>query len=154
VTKACLLTDVNGQRPQSQEFGRVTYISSRIVTTLGFTALLWSILSGCSQTPSQPAPLPPQGAKAVIDPRNCKKPEWPVEWSPYHDLREPYVVKMRFHVDANGHATGAEVVRSGGSKRLDQATIDALIICKFKPALENGTPIEGYAEIEYIWKFH
>src|SRR5258708_30126718 len=129
----------------------MTHISSTLVALLGSTSLLWSILSGCSHTPTQPTPLPPQDAKAHIDPLYCKNPAWPAEWSPYLRLGEQYVVKMRFHVDANGQAIGAEVVRSGGSKRLDQATIDALIICKFKPALENGKPVEGYAKIEYIW---
>jgi TonB family protein len=47
---------------------------------------------------------------------------------------------------------GGEVDSSSGYERLDRATIDALIICKFKPALENGKPVEGDAVITYIWR--
>jgi TonB family protein len=129
----------------------VTHVSLASITSLVFTSLLWSVLSGCSQTPNQSTPLPPQGLKAAIDPtQHCKKPDFKPEWWSSLRLNDPSVV-IRFHVTADGHAIGAEVVRSSGSRDLDQAAIDALLICKFRPALENGKPVEGYADIQYIW---
>jgi len=109
------------------------------------TEIQWKI----AYESTQPAPLPPHDAKAAIDPRKCVKPAYPAG-----SLRpgEQRVVKMKFHVNANEDAVGGEVVRSSGSRRLDQAAIDALIVCRFKPALEEGKPVEGYAEIDYIWK--
>jgi TonB family protein len=62
------------------------------------------------------------------------------------------MTRIRFTIDANGDATATEVLRSGGSRRLDQATIDALIQCKFKARIKDGQPVESYQELDYIWK--
>jgi protein TonB len=35
---------------------------------------------------------------------------------------------------------------------LDRAALDALSLCKFKPATSNGSPEAGWAQIAYDWK--
>ena len=65
--------------------------------------------------------------------------------------------KIRFTVDANGVVSKAEVATSAGSGRearlLDNAAIDALSKCRFKPGNdEQGKPVGGTTVVEYVWK--
>jgi TonB family protein len=85
----------------------------------------------------------------VIVARPCARPEYP---KAAREAGQQGVSRVRFHIDANGNALGAEVVRSSGSHRLDKATIDALIGCKFNPQLKDGQPVESYQEIDYTWQ--
>jgi periplasmic protein TonB len=67
------------------------------------------------------------------------------------------ITKVRFTVGADGKLANAEVVRSAGSSRehrlLDRLAVSKLSECTFKPgADENGKPIGGSFDVEYVWK--
>jgi periplasmic protein TonB len=64
---------------------------------------------------------------------------------------------MRFTIGADGKMTNAEVVRSAGSSRehrlLDRLAIQKFSECTFKPGLdENGKPVGGVMNVEFVWK--
>jgi protein TonB len=67
--------------------------------------------------------------------------------------------KVRFNVGPDGKLAGAEVVRSAGPTRehkmLDRIALSKLSECTFKPgADENGAPIGGTFEVEYVWRIN
>ena len=67
------------------------------------------------------------------------------------------ITKVRFTVGADGKLANAEVVRSAGSSRehrlLDRLAVSKLSECTFKPgADENGKPVGGSFDVEYVWK--
>ena len=59
---------------------------------------------------------------------------------------------LAFLIDVNGAAPEGKIERSSGSRRLDDAALKALGLCKFKPATTDGTPERAWARIEYEWK--
>ncbi len=97
----------------------------------------------------RPAPVGPQRTSAVVDARNCTKPEYPPQ-----SLRaqEEGLVVLRFLIGADGTAIESGVEKSSGFRRLDEAARRALALCKFKPGTEEGKVVQSWARIEYQWK--
>jgi protein TonB len=54
-------------------------------------------------------------------------------------------------VGADGRVTSARVQHSSGSRELDRAALQALSLCKFKPATNDGVPEAGWAQLAYVW---
>lgn len=59
---------------------------------------------------------------------------------------------MQFTVGTNGKLVGSAVVKSSGFRELDQAALQALIHCRFKPAYRDGKPVQAAFYIEYRWQ--
>jgi protein TonB len=98
----------------------------------------------------RPAPVAaPQRTSAVVDARNCSKPEYPPQ-----SLRaqEEGLVVLQFLIGADGTAIESKVEKSSGYRRLDEAARRALSLCKFKPGTEEGKAVQSWARIEYQWK--
>lgn len=95
------------------------------------------------------APTPPARTAAVVDARNCAKPEYPPA-----SLRsqETGLVVLQFLIGTDGVAIESKVEKSSGFRRLDEAARHALLLCKFKPGAEEGKPVKSWARIEYQWK--
>jgi len=55
-------------------------------------------------------------------------------------------------VGPDGRVTSARVQHTSGYRDLDHAAIQALSLCKFKPATSNGVPEAGWAQLAYVWK--
>ncbi len=65
--------------------------------------------------------------------------------------------RVRFTVGADGRITASEVVRSSGPsrehKQMDRVTLSKLSSCAFSPGTdENGRPVGGTMEVDYVWK--
>lgn len=94
-------------------------------------------------------PAPPARTAAVVDARNCSKPEYPPA-----SLRaqETGLVVLQFLIGTDGNAIESKIERSSGFRRLDEAARQALSLCKFKPGTEDGKSVQSWARIEYQWK--
>ena len=80
----------------------------------------------------------------------CLGPEYPAE-----SLRAKNegAVTVQYTVSAEGKVIGTQVVKSSGFDALDQATMKAFSLCKFKPGRNNeGIPIESSVKMKFIWK--
>ena len=108
-------------------------------------------------TPAPPTPTveakaverPPVRVPPVIDAaRNCKKPAYP---SASVRLGEKGTVLLRFLIDTDGRVKSSEVQTSSGHQRLDEAAREALSLCRFKPGLSDGKPVEAWATLRYTW---
>lgn len=61
-------------------------------------------------------------------------------------------MSLRFLVDVDGKVIQAEVEKSSGFKRLDEAARSGLSRCIFKPATVDGKPEQGWASMKYTWR--
>ena len=103
--------------------------------------------------PAQPAPAAkapsgPARTPAVVDFNTCSKPEYPKS-----SLRneETGTSTILFKIAADGSVQGAAIQKSSGFRDLDRAAMAALSKCRFKPATENGTPVESSQPVQYVW---
>ncbi|OGA56246.1 MAG: hypothetical protein A3F77_18125 [Betaproteobacteria bacterium RIFCSPLOWO2_12_FULL_67_28] len=107
--------------------------------------------------PARPAPPPPPPAKprepvragAVVDARDCEKPAYP---SAALRANETGIVLLSFLIDVDGKVLQGKVERSSGYRRLDDAALNGLSLCRFKPATVDGKPERTWSRIEYQWK--
>jgi protein TonB len=95
------------------------------------------------------APAPPARTAAVVDARNCSKPEYPAAAL---RAQEEGLVVLQFLIGVDGTAVDSKVEKTSGFRRLDEAARRALVLCKFKPGTESGMPVQSWARIEYLWK--
>lgn len=103
---------------------------------------------------SAPVPAPvvraePVRVAAVVNSANCEKPDYP---SASRRLEEEGTVSLRFLVGVDGKVIQAEVEKSSGFKRLDEAARAGLSRCAFKPATVDGKPEQGWATMKYTWR--
>ncbi|MDB5746837.1 MAG: transporter substrate-binding protein [Massilia sp.] len=105
-----------------------------------------------AETPAQPTtPTPTSGAirSAVLaDASGCAKPAYPIGAARNGDTG---TVTLALLVGTDGRVTGSRVQKSSGSRDLDRAAVNALSLCQFKPAMHNGVPEAGWAQIAYVW---
>ena len=109
-----------------------------------------------AETPAQPpASTPGSGANSgamrsavLADASGCVKPEYPLNAARNGDTG---TVTLALLVGTDGRVTGSRVQKSSGSRDLDRAAVNALSQCQFKPAMNNGVPEAGWAQIAYVW---
>ncbi len=108
--------------------------------------------------PAPPAPAAPRRAvsPAALNVQSCAPTG---EDYPPAALRAEATgtTRIRFTIDATGKMTNSEVVRSAGPSRehraLDRVALTKLSECRFRPGTdENGNPMGGSTEVEYVWK--
>jgi protein TonB len=105
------------------------------------------VLAGTAQAQTQiqtTTLVPPQ----LVPASRCAKPAYPID-----ALRAEAagVVTMRFLIGADGAVLDTKLVKSSGNASLDQAAIDALSKCRFKPTTVDGKLVEHWQEVKYTW---
>ena len=106
-----------------------------------------------SEAPPAPAAQPSansgQMRNAVLaDANGCAKPDYPVRAA---RNGETGTVTLALLVGADGRVQQSRVQSSSGSRDLDRAAVNALSLCQFQPANNNGIPEAGWAQIAYVW---
>ena len=86
---------------------------------------------------------------AVVNAAQCEKPEYP---SASRRLEEEGTVHLRFLVGVDGKVMQAEIEKSSGYKRLDEAARAGLAKCQFRPATVDGKPEQAWASMRYTWR--
>lgn len=110
------------------------------------------------QKPPAPAPAPvpvpaarPSAARAAgLDTsQSCAAPQYPQD---AEDMEQTGISVLQFLIGTDGSVEKAEVASSSGHDELDQAALQALAQCRFKPALgADGQPQEAWTRIRYVW---
>jgi protein TonB len=85
----------------------------------------------------------------LADANGCALPDYPAGAA---RRGETGTVTLALLVGANGKVQSSRVQQSSGSRDLDKAAVNALSLCQFKPAMNNGVPEAGWAQIAYVWK--
>ena len=107
--------------------------------------------------PATPAPVapptpaaPPVRTGAVIQAgATCAKPDYP---SASRRLEEEGTVTLKFLIGVDGRVMQAEVEKTSGFRRLDEAARNALSKCQFRPGTVDGKPEQSWASIKYTWR--
>ncbi len=101
--------------------------------------------------PAPPAPAAPAvRTSAVIQAgATCAKPDYP---SASRRLEEEGTVTLKFLIGVDGRVIQAEVEKTSGFQRLDEAARNALSKCQFKPGTVDGKPEQSWASIKYTWR--
>ncbi|HYD81291.1 MAG TPA: TonB family protein [Paucimonas sp.] len=108
--------------------------------------------------PTFARPQPPVDAKpaagpsrvaAVVDFSTCAKPEYPRN---SQRNEEQGTVTLAFLIGVDGSVKEAKIEKSSGFRELDRAAQRGLSQCKFKPALVEGKPQEGWSSVQYVWR--
>ena len=103
-------------------------------------------------TPAAPAApaAPAVRTSAVIQAgASCAKPDYP---SASRRLEEEGTVTLKFLIGVDGRVMQAEVEKTSGFQRLDEAARNALSKCQFKPGTVDGKPEQSWASIRYTWR--
>jgi len=107
--------------------------------------------------PSTPAPTAirsVQDRQAVPDTvargRRLSKPPYP---QISIRLSEEGTVRLRLFIDAEGRVEKAEVEKTSGYPRLDEAAMNhALRSWRFNPAVKAGQPVASWVTINFVWQ--
>ena len=102
-------------------------------------------------TPPAAAPTAPAiRTGAVIQPgAHCAKPDYP---SASRRMEEEGTVTLKFLIGVDGKVMQADIEKSSGFKRLDEAARNALSKCQFRPGTVDGKPEQSWASIKYTWR--
>jgi len=99
------------------------------------------LLQGCLSSPQ------PQNH---ADPSKCLGPAYPPDAL---KAKEEGTVTMDLLISTTGYVKDSKILTSSGYPDLDQAALDGLSKCHFKPmTYYNGTPMEGWKTMQYVWK--
>ncbi len=99
--------------------------------------------------PAAPA-TPAVRVGATIQPgAHCAKPDYP---SASRRLEEEGTVTLKFLIGADGRVLQAEIEKTSGFNRLDEAARNALSKCQFRPGTVDGKPEQSWASIKYTWR--
>jgi protein TonB len=111
------------------------------------------------QPPADPGPATPSATPAsestgamrtavLADANGCAKPDYPARAA---RNGETGTVSLALLVGTDGRVAGSRIQHSSGSRELDKAAVQALSMCKFKPATNGGVPEQAWAQIAYVW---
>jgi bla regulator protein BlaR1 len=117
------------------------------IPILGLAAACLSMYVQASAHPAIDA-----AAFAVRAPRvnfnSCAKPNYPA--ADIAALHEG-TVTLGFEIDSHGRIMRSAVSRSSGYASMDSAALNAIRLCSFQPAMQNGKPIASPMRIQYVW---
>jgi len=118
---------------------------------------------------AEPTPRPPQPAQtqatvqpattsssnsgtvrsiALAEASGCATPEYPARAVRNGDSG---TVVLALLIGTDGRVTSARVQKTSGSRDLDKAALNALSLCQFKPAMNNGVPEAGWGQLAFVW---
>ena len=96
------------------------------------------------------APSPSIRTGAAIQPgASCAKPDYP---SASRRLEEEGTVSLKFLIGVDGRVLQAEIEKTSGFPRLDEAARNALSKCQFRPGTIDGKAEQSWASIKYTWR--
>jgi protein TonB len=82
------------------------------------------------------------------DANSCALPDYPPSAA---RNGETGTTTLALLVGTDGRVSSARIQQSSGSRTLDRAALNALSMCKFKPAMNKGVPEAGWAQMAYVW---
>ena len=101
-------------------------------------------------TPAAPPSSNPgqMGSAVLANADGCAKPDYPINAARNGDTG---TVTLALLVGADGRVQDARVQKTSGHRELDRAALNALSLCQFKPAMNNGVAQAGWGQIAYVW---
>ncbi|MES2151971.1 MAG: M56 family metallopeptidase [Pseudomonadota bacterium] len=90
----------------------------------------------------------PNRVPPVADFSSCKKPRWPTE-----SLQAEHTgtVTLKFLIGEQGQVLDSQLKTSSGHPLLDEAARNGIQLCHFKPARQDGVPVQSWMQMKYVW---
>lgn len=109
------------------------------------------VAAAAAPTPSPAAPPAPaiRSVAAIQAGANCAKPDYP---SASRRMEEEGTVTLKFLIGVDGRVLQADIEKSSGFARLDEASRNALSKCQFRPGTVDGKPEQSWTTIQYRWR--
>lgn len=85
---------------------------------------------------------------ALAEASGCATPAYPARAARNGDSG---TVVLALLIGTDGRVANARVQKSSGSRDLDKAALNALSMCQFKPATNNGMPEAGWGQLAFVW---
>ena len=85
---------------------------------------------------------------ALAEASGCATPAYPARAARNGDSG---TVVLALLIGTDGRVANARVQKSSGSRDLDKAALNALSMCQFKPATNNGVPEAGWGQLAFVW---
>ena len=85
---------------------------------------------------------------AVVDFKSCAKPQYPAEAIKANRTGK---VTLAFEIGVDGKVVESKVENSSGHADLDEAARTAIGLCTFKPATQDGKPVQEWMKMQYVW---
>ena len=127
-----------------------TTTATPVITTPTAPAISNAAPVAPTQSTAPPTPSPSIRTGAAIQPgASCAKPDYP---SASRRLEEEGTVSLKFLIGADGRVLQAEIEKTSGFPRLDEAARNALSKCQFRPGTLDGRPEQSWASIKYTWR--
>lgn len=84
----------------------------------------------------------------VADFRSCAKPVYPAA-----ELAELHTgtVTLGFQIATDGRVVDSGIWNSSGYPGLDRAAQEAIVKCRFVPAMAKGKPVQSWTKVQYVW---
>jgi TonB family protein len=111
---------------------RISFLSAALLLSVCF-AIVPSVRAADEGTPQQGHCDPPRYPKLSVV------------------RQEEGLTVLAFLIRSDGSVKRVVVTNSSGSPLLDQAAIEALSTCIFKPATHDGKPIESWSPAQWRW---
>ena len=86
--------------------------------------------------------------KSPFDTKNCDMPAYPDKSL---SQSEEGMVKLQFLTDTTGKVVDAKVVQSSGHRSLDNASLNAVKECNFKPVAMAQSVAKNWNNISFVW---
>lgn len=90
----------------------------------------------------------PMRTAVLADAKSCALPDYPARAA--RDGATGTTV-LALLVGADGRVGASRIEHTSGSRELDRAAVNALSLCKFKPATTGGVPEAAWAQLAYVW---
>lgn len=84
----------------------------------------------------------------LAEANGCATPEYPARAARNGDSG---TVVLALLIGTDGRVANARVQKTSGSRDLDKAALNALSMCQFKPATNNGVPEAGWGQLAFVW---
>ncbi len=104
------------------------------------------VLTQAAPAPAAPVAAPVRTGASKIASAGCDVPEKPAASD---RLGETGTVTISVTIGPNGSVTQSSVASSSGFKRLDDAALAAISLCRFRPATVDGTPEASKSSVRY-----
>lgn len=121
---------------------------NRKLLTVAVVAAAFGIVnfaSRAAQSGAQRAPF-----DALVTPVSCAQPQWPAEARRYEIEG---ATSIRFEIGLDGKVLHPAVIRSSGWRILDDAALQGIARCVFKPELDDARKNTGFP-LQYVWKLN
>jgi len=123
----------------------------RATTTLDPTPATAGTANAVPDAPAGPQVKAAAGqvrTAVLADPNACALPDYPARAARDGTTGTTLLALL---VGVDGRVSSSRIERSSGSRDLDRAAVNALSLCRFKPATNNGVPEAGWAQLAYVW---